>query len=646
MIYICIVAASDIGLRIRGMAELCQQLRYAKGNSNMMFESFLALTTLRTTTQRTSCTQAVACNMTAHILLTVGDIECAVTVGSDLCYHTVQDGTIIIQTATDLITIQPRHIVDRGISTSVSSSEGVAQEDEGDSNRENLEDPTGSIGIHKHIDYNQEEDINVTNDHSSKPESSKPEGEAQRKKGKFEQSCKKLAATVLQKWEDKSKTWEKEKEDLLADQATVFGTCTSNPQWSYQSLASSENNIHLAFHKLNLYSWWSQCQSQGAGHKFKQSMYETLIPGYAKFKPKKKDSTRIQIARYVNQGEVLGMMYNHTKGLLITISEFITTAKYVPIHLSDVTNIYSFEFLLNNKNETYVSNFEWMPKDLLKHSRAFSTIVDNLLELYFPILLPPKSNTDLGTREETRGGQSRHALKRQQLDDRSDSHTSRHLESTNRHSALGILPASVVVDITNPIVKTIDKYTTQFSASNHVLMSANSTRKRQKTRDGGEFFEFLTVMVHKMTDIAIEANQPDGSAGLDDVPNRPQHEQYNISRRPNTLPYEQARDAASAVSASMITSSVDADIHVPPAPQPSSQDGPEHPHSPPPSSPNSQEVIDSSASALIGGRGEGSTLAESTKQTSPLQSPEMLPRRKRQRMGDGGESLKASTLSH
>jgi hypothetical protein len=293
-----------------------------------MFEFFLALAILRTTTQRTFCTRTVACKMTAHILSTVGDIECAVTVGSGLCHHTVQDGTIIIRTATDLITIQPRHIVDRGISTRDARSEGVAQEDEGDSNRENLEDPTGSTGIEEDTEYNQEEDINVTNDHGSKTEGPKPEGEAQRKKEEIEQSCKKLAATVLKKWEDKSETWEQEKKELLADHATFLGRCTSQPQWSYQSLASSENDIHLPFHKLNLHSWWSQ--SKGAGHKVKQIMYETLIPGYAKLKPKKKDSTRIRIARYVNQGEVLGMMYKHSHGLLVTIPEFMTTEEYVP----------------------------------------------------------------------------------------------------------------------------------------------------------------------------------------------------------------------------------------------------------------------------------------------------------------------------
>jgi hypothetical protein len=281
-------------------------------------------------------------------------------------------------------------------------------------------------------------------------------------------------------------------------------------------------------------------------------------------------------------------------------------------------------------NETCVSSLDWMPKHLLNDSKAFSAVVDSLIELYFPSLwanksqtskqVTPKSDTSLGAWEKTRGGQSRRALKRQRLDDLSASHASPHLKSTNRHFALRIPPASVAAGITIPIIQTTNEYTTHLSASNHVLMSANSTRKRQKTRDGGEFFKFLTLIVHKMTNIVIEANQPhwDGSAGLDDVPNRPQPEQYNSSGRPNTLPYEQARDAASAVSALMITSNVDADIHGSPAPQPSCQDGPEHSRPPPFSSPNSQEVIDSSASALIGGRGEGSTLAESTRQTSPL----------------------------
>jgi hypothetical protein len=262
-----------------------------------------------------------------------------------------------------------------------------------------------------------------------------------------------------------------------------------------------------------------------------------------------------------------------------------------------------------------VSSLDWMPEDLLNHSRAFSAIVDSLIELYFPSLwtvklqtskqVTPKSDTDLGTREKTRGGRSRHALKRQRLDDRSDSHTSPHLESTNRHSALGILPASVVVGITNPIVRTTDKYTTQLSASNHVLVSANSTRKRQKTRDGGAFCKILTF---KITNAVIKVNQPqrDGSAGLDDVLNRPQPEHHNIAKRPYTFPNEQARDSASVGAALMITSSVDADNHDSHALQPSGQDRLERSHSSTLPSPTSQGVMDSSAPGLVGS-GLGST---------------------------------------
>jgi hypothetical protein len=64
----------------------------------------------------------------------------------------------------------------------------------------------------------------------------------------------------------------------------------------------------------------------------------------------------------------------------------------------------------------------------------------------------------------------------------------------------------------------------------------------------------------------------------------------------------------------MITSSVDADNHDSPAPQPSGQDGHEHEHAPihPYSTPS--EAIDTPVTGFIGGSGEGSTLARSTRQ--------------------------------
>jgi hypothetical protein len=282
-----------------------------------------------------------------------------------------------------------------------------------------------------------------------------------------------------------------------------------------------------------------------------------------------------------------------------------------------------------------------MPEELLKASELYLNIVCTFTKAYFPSLpkVPSRnqpqssdqldlgSDTDLGT-ETSPGdvftgdkmigsGQARYAQKRQRLDDRSGSHTPPHQESTNHHSPSSILPASVVVDITCPIVGTTDAHTTTHSsARNRDLISANSTRKRQKTRDGGAFCKFLTLKVPNITNAVIKVNPPqrDDSAGLDDVFNRPQPEHHNITERPYTFPNEQARDSASVGAALMITSSVDADNHDSPAPQPSGQDGPEHEHAPilPYSTPS--EAIDTPATGFIGGSGEGSTLARSTRQ--------------------------------
>lgn len=289
-------------------------------------------------------------------------------------------------------------------------------------------------------------------------------------------------------------------------------------------------------------------------------------------------------------------------------------------------------FLEKHKEQLHVSELHWIPRELLKASEPYLDFARSIIKTYLPNLpevpqrnqsqsseqLTLNSDTDLETetspgdvftREETReGGKPRHVSKRLRSYDRRDRYTPLHLESTNHHSELNIPPASV--DITNPTVDT--HITTQLSAASHVPMS-DSTRKRPRTRDGGKFFGFFTLVFHKMANAVIEDNQPqwNGNSWVDGVLNRPQPEQHNISDCPSTLPEEQARDSAPA-SAALITSSRDADNYDSHALQPSGQDGPENSYPPSLLSPPSPEAIDiCSATGLMGGSGEESTLAAS-----------------------------------
>jgi hypothetical protein len=243
-----------------------------------------------------------------------------------------------------------------------------------------------------------------------------------------------------------------------------------------------------------------------------------------------------------------------------------------------------------------------MPKELSIGSEPYSDIVCSLMGVHFPDLpkVPPQnqlesseqltvdSDTDseagtsasdvvsILTKGRTRG-EATYALKRPRVGDQCDSHTPPHLEPT-----LDILPASEVSD--SPAATTDTHTITQLSARNHLPTSANPTRKRKRTRDGGKFFEFLTFMVCKVANVVIDDNYPrwDGTAESDvstDVLTCSQPKQHNISESPNTLPYEQVTTFNDGNEGSEMRSRYSVpvpDNHNSHASQPSGQNGPEH----------------------------------------------------------------------
>ncbi|CAN9245824.1 unnamed protein product [Alternaria alternata] len=54
-------------------------------------------------------------------------------------------------------------------------------------------------------------------------------------------------------------------------------------------------------------------------------MISALEPRFEKLESKEKDAKRRQIDRYVLQGEVISLMLAHTPGLVVTVSDLITT---------------------------------------------------------------------------------------------------------------------------------------------------------------------------------------------------------------------------------------------------------------------------------------------------------------------------------
>ncbi|KAF9692798.1 hypothetical protein EKO04_009143 [Ascochyta lentis] len=611
--------------------------------------------------------------MITHILQASEDIQCSITASPDTHCHTTHDGTILIRTKTESITLHLQRTISHGgvpfkavdernnrtpaklCLTGNGSSEGVAQRDEGDRNREVVIGYTGTekindtCGTEDHTKSNEEEDredvLHATNDRSSNQK-----GEAQGKKGKTEDEikelCEKLTTKILKKWRKKSAGLGKGIHELLTNPSTFFGGITSPIQWSYQTLNSSEKKLdlfHLPFHKINIFFWWSNSISKRSTDvvcRIKKTMYKTLKPGYAELPREKQKTFEKQIERYVTQGEVFWLMYNHLKGLLITAPQCLNTK--------------DLNFLWNHRDKLCVSELPWMPEELQEDSKLYSGVVCSFMGVHFPDLpeVPPRNRLNSNTASETgtstcdvvsivaRGrtrGEATYSLRRPRLEDQSDSHTPPHLEP--------ILPTSVVVEITSPLAGTTNTHaTTELSAENYVLTSANLTRKRRKTRDVGD-------------------NQWDGNAGSDVSTDAPQPEQHNTSERPNTLPDEQVitfndGNEGSGMRSRYFTpasvaDSVISDNHNPLAPHPSNQDGPEHSRSPSVLSPPSPEAVNDSTTVLIGGSGEGCLLAESTRHslstngqvTTFIETTEGVSSQQRQGTGDTSSPTWQDTTS-
>jgi hypothetical protein len=264
--------------------------------------------------------------MDTHTFLANGDTECTITARPGLCCSQTPDGTILIETGNESITIHlrttsqggvPLHIGDErynqtpaNLYSDGGSLEDVAQED-GDVENSTRYD---TYGTEEHTESNKEKDredaANATNE--------------------VDQFCKELATKILKKWEKRSAKWKKGAAELLAGPNTFFGEFNSLVQWSFQTLDRSETKVDrflLPFHKINLFVWWSSfsIQPKNAVCDTKNALFETVKSGYTTLSPAEKKTIQKQVKRYVAHGEVLWLMYNHAQGLLVTVPQFITT---------------------------------------------------------------------------------------------------------------------------------------------------------------------------------------------------------------------------------------------------------------------------------------------------------------------------------
>lgn len=84
------------------------------------------------------------------------------------------------------------------------------------------------------------------------------------------------------------------------------------PRWNYfahpmvvsdpEQLGKKSDRFHLPFHKINFFFWWSSSisrRSRDVVRYIKNTMYETVKPGYAELPREKKKTFEKQIERYV-----------------------------------------------------------------------------------------------------------------------------------------------------------------------------------------------------------------------------------------------------------------------------------------------------------------------------------------------------------
>ncbi|KAF9690396.1 hypothetical protein EKO04_011620 [Ascochyta lentis] len=243
-----------------------------------------------------------------------------------------------------------------------------------DNGAENVFRGKNHAGLDEHGD--REDDIDAINSDGSNNKRSmqekpkKPISDEELKK-----ICQTLASKTLKKWKVKQRKEKKSLEALLPNWPTFFGhtSCASLGQWSYQALDTSEKfgGLQRPFHKMGLADWWNGClkrrTSENTTTRIKARMVSALDPGFEKLDSKEKEAKRKKIDRYVLQGEIISSMFSRGPGLVITVSDLITTSEY--------------HDLWSNRDRSLVFGFNWINEAFIQDSELYSESVQNIFSL-------------------------------------------------------------------------------------------------------------------------------------------------------------------------------------------------------------------------------------------------------------------------
>ncbi|EDU46216.1 predicted protein [Pyrenophora tritici-repentis Pt-1C-BFP] len=355
----------------------------------------------------------------------VAEIECTVSAGPGIQCSASRSGFITIQTKTESITILLQQIINKKRVTakpvgqqpvqSVASSSGSntsqvkfwfagnngpedMRHDEGNDGSEDLLSSNDrraprSVGeVAKKSnngtdnefrgkspaclgDDDKEDDIDASNSDGFNRNSRQKKPEPPISDEELTAICRKLASKTLKKWKLKQQQEKKSLEAFLSDWPNFFGYTrhASLEQWSYRALDTSEKfgGLQQPFHKVSLANWWNGClkrrTSENTTTRVKALMVSALEPGFEKLESKEKNSKRKQIDRYVLQGEVITLMLTRAPGLVITVSDLITTPEY--------------RTLWSNRHRSPVSGLNWINEKLIQDSELYSETVQSIFSL-------------------------------------------------------------------------------------------------------------------------------------------------------------------------------------------------------------------------------------------------------------------------
>jgi hypothetical protein len=127
--------------------------------------------------------------------------------------------------------------------------------------------------------------------------------------------CQTLGTKILDKWKGRSEENSKQGlENVHIDPPACFNDPT----------------FRLLFYKMYVADRWEKelLKKDKPENCPKSRLLQSLLPEYSKSSKTKKDTKRKMIDRYITQGNIIKMLFGKYPGLIITVSQYITTTEY------------------------------------------------------------------------------------------------------------------------------------------------------------------------------------------------------------------------------------------------------------------------------------------------------------------------------